>query len=171
MPKQTWTEEMNAYLRDAWERRQLSANQCADEIYRDLKIVVTRNAVIGRVSRLGISARKIQNNRVPKPKHERRVAVQTKGGRISSVRANVTVAKPAALPILKAVVAPPAPPGDRPGVALMDLRERHCRWPMWSFATASAEKRFCGEPVIPGKSYCAHCHTLSMAPRALKEAA
>ncbi len=50
-------------------------------------------------------------------------------------------------------------------ISFFDLQARHCRWPLWAGDVAFSEKLFCGNAVEEGKSYCAHCNELSVAPR------
>lgn len=132
----SWNDERVDLLSRLWLEGR-SASQIATELGQG----VTRNAVIGKVHRLGLSGRaKIAAPAVVTPERARPKAVQ----------------KPqqerAALPIaLAPVVAPPAPVAqdskdvvipfsDR--VTIMELRETMCRWPLGD--PASSEFRYCG---------------------------
>lgn len=44
-----------------------------------------------------------------------------------------------------------------PGVDIIDLSHRTCRWPLWT--DAEPARRYCGDPVVDGWSYC-HPHRL-----------
>lgn len=68
------------------------------------------------------------------------------------------VAAPA--PAAAAVPAPTSEAESR-GISLLDLRDNHCRWPLWGNGGAQSEKRYCGKPARKGQSYCAHCYGLS----------
>lgn len=162
--RQEWTDAANTYLREAWEKRGLSASQCADALGRDLDFFVTRNAVIGRVARLGLSARKMQNLRVPKPKAPRvsRVVAEARAARPRS-RSHIKAIKPEPPP------PPPRLPDDRKGVPFLDMRPGQCRWPLWRDSTPFEAKEICGEPAMPGKSYCPACSSVSIAPKVSRE--
>lgn len=152
-----WPEPMIAEARRLWEVEGYSASQVAHALDRDHRFTTTRSAICGLAHRRGWVARKVQLNRVVKPK-KRRVA-------------RVIVEKPAPAPIV--VVAPPPPPPppksapdtqSRSGVGFFDIRDGMCRWPLWDVRTPFAEKRFCGE-LAPGPGpYCDHCRTLSFEP-------
>ncbi|MFC5391648.1 GcrA family cell cycle regulator [Bosea vestrisii] len=51
----------------------------------------------------------------------------------------------------------PKPAGPN-AVSLQDLRERHCRMPLW--ADSARTGLFCGEATAPGQTYCAACRPL-----------
>lgn len=97
-----WTEERTELLRRLWLEGQ-SASQIAERLGG-----VTRNAVIGKAHRLGLSGRGAPVRREP----------------------------------------PKAPPPRLGG--------RSCLWPVGD--PRQPDFHFCGEPVEPGKPYCAsHC--------------
>lgn len=54
-------------------------------------------------------------------------------------------------------------------VSFADLATHHCRWPLWSNDAAPSVKRYCGNPVQPGQSYCSHCCSLSYSPAYTRE--
>lgn len=51
----------------------------------------------------------------------------------------------------------PKPAGPN-AVSLQDLREQHCRMPLW--ADSARTGLFCGEATAPGQTYCAACRPL-----------
>jgi GcrA cell cycle regulator len=92
----SWTEERIALLKGLWDKG-LSASQIAGELGEG----VTRNAVIGKAHRMGLSSR-------PSP-------VKGEAGT-------------AAAPQVKRAPAPPKK--EQVKVTLLDLTERMCKWPI-----------------------------------------
>ncbi|MFD2227168.1 GcrA family cell cycle regulator, partial [Microvirga arabica] len=149
----TWTDERVELLKKLWTDG-LSASQIAAELGN-----VTRNAVIGKVHRLGLSGRA----KDAKPAASAAAARPRKATRAPSA--------PAPLPpqphINNVVVAPIAlqPVTQEPSVyveddlavpvservTIMDLRESMCRWPMGD--PTKPEFRFCGARSITGLPY------------------
>ncbi|WP_112663819.1 GcrA family cell cycle regulator [Microvirga flavescens] len=153
----TWTDERVEQLKKLWSDG-LSASQIAAELGN-----VTRNAVIGKVHRLGLSGR----TKTAKPATNGATARPRKTTRAPSaptpiaapVRSNVVIA-----PIATVVSASPEielpvmdddvglPTSER--VTIMELRESMCRWPMGD--PTKPEFRFCGARSNPGVPYCTH---------------
>jgi GcrA cell cycle regulator len=156
----SWTDERVELLRKLWNEG-LSASQVAAEIGAG----ITRNAVIGKIHRLGLSQRaKTPIAARPRAAKPPRLQQQQTGGvtvRASTVNApsvvmgNVALAlTPCALPQADArpqeeVVIPLT---ER--VTIMELRESMCRWPIGD--PTSPEFRFCGArtPGGAGGPYC-----------------
>ena len=120
----SWTPERCNILR-AMYAEGLSGGQIA------MELKITRNAVIGKVNRLGLTRDFHASPKAhPKPKHRPQKRVQWK----PSVRL------PAPEPIIEADAT-----GDLPligaGVALLDLRSGQCRWPY-----GDGPFVFCGRP-------------------------
>lgn len=59
------------------------------------------------------------------------------------------------------VAAPPVAPHKPARVHLLSAKDGQCRWPLWGNSAPLSEKFFCGNVVVPGRSYCAHCCRLS----------
>ena len=92
IPK-TWTEERISLLKKLWEEG-ASANRIAEQIG------TSRNAVIGKVHRLGLSKRESPIKRNPQsPSYSRKRKSQE------------------------------LPPSPSKGITILDLTERMCRWP------------------------------------------
>jgi GcrA cell cycle regulator len=140
-----WTSERIEKLRELWADG-LSASQCAAELGGG----ITRNAVIDKISRLGIQdrakRRKGNNERIPKgPAIMRKPA--------APVAAPSPAPRPAPIEQAFAQAFPPPPPGA--GVTLMELRLSSCRFPIGDPRDESF--RYCGAPresMEDGKSYC-----------------
>lgn len=151
----SWTDERVEMLRKLWNEG-LSASQVAAEIGAG----ITRNAVIGKIHRLGLSQRAktpvATRPRVAKPpRPQQQAPVRTAGGGAPCVVGNVALAlSPRVLPT----------PQERPQeevviplterVTIMELREAMCRWPIGD--PTSPEFRFCGarSPGGGGSPYC-----------------
>ncbi|WP_201861461.1 GcrA family cell cycle regulator [Microvirga soli] len=152
----TWTDERVELLKKLWTDG-LSASQIAAELGN-----VTRNAVIGKVHRLGLSGRA----KDAKPAASAAAARPRKATRAPSAPAplppqthtnNVVIAPIALQPITQepSVYVEDdlaVPVSER--VTIMDLRESMCRWPMGD--PTKPEFRFCGARSITGLPYCTH---------------
>jgi GcrA cell cycle regulator len=163
----SWTDERVEALRAMWSEGK-SASQIAKELGG-----VTRNAVIGKVHRLGLS------NRVGGLEREDEAAIDPVVERPEPERApEAATPQPAARPGGKeAVPVRPKPAGQatppQPApseisaealanlaevakkarrLSLMQLSERTCKWPVGDPATD--DFWFCGLPTVPGKPYC-----------------
>ena len=125
-----WTDERVATLKKLW-LDGLSASQIAKQLGG-----VTRNAVIGKVHRLGLAGRATAP-RVERP----RPAPQP---RLHTPRVSVMRAEP--------VVEEPLEPMPENAVTVVDLSATVCRWPLGDPATP--EFRFCGRKAKAGAPYC-----------------
>lgn len=126
--RQTWTTERVAQLKSGVNAG-LSCAQIANEIG------VSRNAVIGKINRLGLS--RGRNPTAPRP------------------RDGVLIRRPKVLtqrPVLKALFAsaPIADVVSSEPCSLLNLTPRKCRWPI-----SGADFTFCGNTTVDGMSYCA----------------
>jgi GcrA cell cycle regulator len=128
----SWTDERVTALADLW-REGLSAAEIARRLGG-----VTRNAVIGKVHRLGLSGRAPPS----RPSTPRRAPART-GRRAVSVPLRRLVPPPTPL----------APPPSLPGTATVVSVCRHaCRWPIGD--PLASDFMLCGRPVARG-AYCA----------------
>jgi GcrA cell cycle regulator len=149
----TWTDERVELLKKLWSDG-LSASQIAAEIGG-----VTRNAVIGKVHRLGLSGR---GKAAPAPAQRARKATRAPSAPTPiaepAARSNVVVVPvPAQLeiepePMMEVSDDVVVPISER--VTIMDLRESMCRWPMGD--PTKPDFRFCGARSVTGLPYCGH---------------
>ncbi|RYE32612.1 MAG: GcrA cell cycle regulator [Hyphomicrobiales bacterium] len=164
-----WTEERVELLKKLWSDG-LSASQIAAELGS-----VTRNAVIGKVHRLGLSGRAKSaaqpaspRSNAPRkatparaPSHPMANPAPTRGAHALapdlSPEAEIEVAT-TPLPSEDVVI----PFSER--VTIMDLREYMCRWPMGDPTTP--EFRFCGARSQSGLPYCSHHARIAYQPAA-----
>ncbi len=170
----SWNDERVELLKKMWGEGQ-SASQIAKELGG-----VTRNAVIGKVHRLGLSNRSGSGGNADKSDAKAKPAAKAAKPKPAP--------KPAAKPELKTESASPPPqpvsrikaiiPAGQPlppqpstneidpealakvnevekkakKLSLMELTERTCKWPVGDPATP--DFWFCGLPVQAGKPYC-----------------
>ncbi len=135
----SWTDERVELLRKLW-LEGLSASQIA----RELANGISRNAVIGKVHRLGMSGRvKASAPASARPRvktarpaaHQRLAAPMMRGNTALAIRSQPVEAL---LPAQEEDVVIPM----SEMVTIMDLKESMCRWPMGD--PTSGEFRFCG---------------------------
>ncbi len=134
-PNPGWTDVRVETLTTLW-RSGLSASQIARTLG-----AVTRNAVIGKLHRLGMTGR-------AKPSAPRRPhTARAPAGR---PRGQIRLAAPRPL-----TTTPRAPAHDGPGLVpeLASLAAHACRWPIGD--PKAADFSFCGRPVMGSRPYCA----------------
>ena len=149
-----WNDERVELLKKLWADG-LSASQIAAELGG-----ITRNAVIGKVHRLGLSGRvkapsmSQPRPRAPKPMHaQSRPAMKSHNGPMTrGANALAYAPRVETLPARRPVEEVVIPMSER--VTIMELRESMCRWPLGDPTTP--EFRFCGARSITGLPYCTH---------------
>ena len=126
----------------------------ASQIARELGGGVTRNAVVGKVHRLGLSGRAV-------PASPRAIALRFR--RPNAVQAPKT---PRPAPAPKVQAAPAACASEEPGLiaSVLDLHAHCCKWPIGDPKSASFS--FCGRHA--DGPYCADHERVSVQPRRLK---
>ncbi len=152
----TWTDERVELLKKLWGDG-LSASQIATEIGGG----ITRNAVIGKVHRLGLSGRGKAKAAPPQRPRGKAAAAPSAPAPLPPSRPAAMVAPaPPALEIEAGREPAPLAVPDEVGIPLservtiMDLRESMCRWPMGD--PTKPEFRFCGARAVTGLPYCSH---------------
>ena len=128
-----WTEERVALLTEFWTSG-LWARQIAERLGS-----VTRNAVIGKANRLGLS----QPTKSSVTRRKKREEQEQK----------------------QATVVVDPPPGE--GVSILTLTNMSCRWPIGH--PGEEDFRFCGARTIAGQPYCAGHAKLAYQPATAKE--
>lgn len=165
----SWTDERVELLRKLW-LEGLSASQIAAELANG----ITRNAVIGKVHRLGLSgrAKSVQSPGAPRaraatpratPQQTRSTPVRTMTAAPMMTRSATALAlqpeayaAPVERPVAEVVI-----PLSEP-VTIMELREAMCRWPLGDPATP--EFRYCGGRSDVGAPYCSHHSRIAYQP-------
>lgn len=166
----SWSEDRVETLKKMWGEGQ-SASQIAKELGG-----VTRNAVIGKVHRLGLSNRNTGSDKTgakAKP-----AATKSAKPKVAPKAAAKPAARPNTVPVpvvsrMKPIIhagqpLPPQPSANEidpealakvtevekkaKKITLMELTERTCKWPIGDPATP--EFWFCGLPAQSGKPYC-----------------
>ncbi len=154
----SWTDERVELLRKLW-LDGLSASRIAAELAEG----VTRNAVIGKVHRLGLSGREkapapvnpLARARPKAPQSSARVPVSPQHQTAMPMRGNTALAiqaRPMAIPQVQRSSGDVVIPMTE-HVTIMDLRDTMCRWPMGD--PTSSEFRYCGGKSTAGEGpYC-----------------
>lgn len=162
---QTWTEDRIEKLTQLWAEG-LSASQIAAELGG-----VSRNAVIGKVHRLGLASRKTTRTAVGRRSvwsdSDKTVARPIAARAVAPImRSNAAVArKVKELPAIAQPAAEIIP--IFPRVTLMELGPSTCRWPIGD--PMSADFRFCGAKTENGATYCGYHACLAYQPRGTQD--
>ncbi|WP_299137950.1 GcrA family cell cycle regulator [uncultured Tateyamaria sp.] len=171
----SWTDERVELLKKMWGEGQ-SASQIAKELGG-----VTRNAVIGKVHRLGLSNRAgsgasasaAKADPKPKPAPKAKAEPKPQPKTEPAIKPAPAPETKSTLPARKQIIPagqplPPQPSANEISpealakvneiekkakkISLMELTERTCKWPVGDPATDNFW--FCGLPVQQGKPYC-----------------
>ncbi|WP_371396828.1 GcrA family cell cycle regulator [Fretibacter rubidus] len=143
-----WTDDRVEVLTKLWAEG-LSASQIAKQLGG-----VTRNAVIGKVHRLGLSGRAKPSRpatiRTTKPSAPRtRTTARTTTVTTPSAPARTARQAPAKPPT-PPVEAKPLPSGEY--ATIMTIRDHMCKWPIGD--PSKSDFRFCGRKTDPSTPYC-----------------
>jgi len=135
--QRTWTTERIALLKN-----RIDAGLSCEQIARE--IGVTRNAVIGKANRLGLSRFKRATAGQPERTGTAKIArprIVTQHRNLQALRAKPQLAFAAA-------------PGDSANrCSLFELQQWHCRWPISD--PGAEDFGFCGNKQVDGLPYCA----------------
>ena len=159
----SWTDERVELLGKLW-----MEGRSASQIAGELGLGVTRNAVIGKVHRLGLAGRpKSANPTVGAQRGKPKIAARSAEAESAGKVEYDTVLMP--LPDAAVAVVPLRPPVSEvvipltERVTIMDLRDTSCRWPMGD--PMMTEFRFCGARTGGnGVPYCAAHSRLAFQP-------
>lgn len=146
-----WSDDRVEALKRLWNSG-LSASQIACELGN-----VTRNAVIGKVSRLGLSGRASKPLSTPKPRkvRDRMVRVARPLRPSASALAHVLEVEAEALPSGYVI-----PLHQRK--SLIELTDENCHFPVGD--VGDPDFHFCGGNAVEGAPYCARHARLSYRP-------
>lgn len=158
----SWTDERIDLLRKLW-----FEGSSASKIAAQLANGITRNAVIGKVHRLGLSGRVKPAAPVqPRPRNKpsqssnRTALSRSERAKVHGNTALAYVPHPCQAPQPHPVEEVVVPICE--SVTITELREAMCRWPLGD--PASAEFRYCGARARPGGSYCPYHARLAYQP-------
>ncbi|MFV0281504.1 MAG: GcrA family cell cycle regulator [Rhodoblastus sp.] len=168
----SWTDERVELLRKLW-LEGLSASQIASELSNG----ITRNAVIGKVHRLGLSGRaKAPGQTAPRPRAAKPIRTPSSSAprtHVPIMRGNLAYALTS-----RVVEAPPRPRAQleevvipmSERVTIMELRESTCRWPLGD--PSSPDFRYCGadSPIGEGP-YCTYHARIAYQPAQVRRRA
>jgi GcrA cell cycle regulator len=156
----SWTDERINLLKRMWKE-----GKSAADIAKTLGKGVTRNAVIGKAHRMGLSGRP---SPIKKPASVKKESAAPKKEIASTSRPAAASGKKAALTPAPSAKLKSNPALDREaeelkkieksapqiggGVALVDLTERMCKWPIGD--PKEADFSFCGLGIRQGTPYC-----------------
>jgi GcrA cell cycle regulator len=150
-----WTDDRVELLKKLWNDG-LSASQIAGELGS-----VTRNAVIGKVHRLGLSGRaKTPSSSAPRPRKAVRSAPSAPPRPSMPASRGNTALKPRPAPeMMPDLHVEPLPEFDNvvpmgERCTIMELKESSCRWPIGD--PGKDEFRYCGARSSTGMPYCAY---------------
>ena len=162
-----WTDERVELLRKLWADG-LSASQIAAQLGG-----VSRNAVIGKVHRLKLSAR---GRATAAPVRQKKAASTSTGAKVASRAATVSRPMPASIgatalqtmfeaePVARQVLRPVenvvVPISRR--LSLIQLNERTCKWPNGDPLTE--DFNFCGNDSLESGPYCAYHARIAFQP-------
>lgn len=132
----SWTDERVVLLKKLWADG-LSGNQIAVELGG-----ITRNAVIGKVHRLGLTGRKTSTSSTGRPR------IHRAAGSMRRVPPQAMVAAEPEPEVIEAEI----PISQR--LTLMNLTTETCHWPIGD--PGSPDFFFCGGRALKKHPYCAH---------------
>ncbi len=161
----SWTEERVTLLKKLWAEGH-SASQIAKQLGG-----VSRNAVIGKVHRLGLSGRTTPSRPVKRPPRlaRPRPRLMADGTVTLPAAAATTGETPPAVfrPLPEPVSLPPLALEDGAAATILTLRESMCKWPIGD--PADPKFAFCGRKADCGP-YCAEHAKVAFQPARKREA-
>ena len=164
MTTASWTEDRVGALKKLW-----LEGQSASQIAKTLGGGVTRNAVIGKVHRLGLSGRAAPSQPARttfRAATRPRPAAPAAPVQAPSAPRRIEAAAPR--PVMTAQPVAPAPAPELPGTAtVMTLGAHMCKWPIGD--PSSREFSFCGRRASEGV-YCVEHARVAYQPQVRKSA-
>ncbi len=152
----SWTDERVETLKKLWADG-LSASQIAAELGG-----ITRNAVIGKVHRLGLSGRaKSPSSAAPRPRKARAHSHMLRVSR-PAIRGNTALAYDYDVEPEPELLDNIIPIGQRR--TILELTEETCRWPIGD--PGSSDFFFCGGQTVTSLPYCSYHSRVAYQPAA-----
>lgn len=147
----SWTEDRVEKLKKLWAEGH-SASQIANELGG-----VSRNAVIGKVHRLGLSGRATPSRPVKRPPRLARPKPKPQ----TAMQSEKDGAEPKQAKVDASMALPPAPLEDGKAATVLTLRDSMCKWPIGD--PADPQFAFCGRKSVCGP-YCAEHAKIAFQP-------
>jgi len=153
----SWTDERVELL------RKLHADGLSNELIAEKMGGVTRNAVLGKINRLGLSGSKAHPHRPSVTKKAAEAGWRTKprkSAKAQQAKPRVVKARSAFAQLLAADADGYVPPAEELVIpvserkTLQDLDDGDCRWPIGD--PQNSEFHFCGKGKVTGLPYCQH---------------
>ncbi len=142
--REVWTEERVTRLKDDW-----AAGLSGTDIANRLGCGLSRNAVIGKIHRLGLSGRVLHFRRAKPRTGDNIWRKKNRRNRLRTIAEYMEAARLGDLGDNAARVVDVDVPVAERIQNLDDLEPHHCRWPY-----GDNPFTFCGRPKMLGKSYC-----------------
>lgn len=145
-----WSDERVELLKRLW-----AAGGSASQVAAELGGGISRNAVIGKVHRLGLAGR-VKPASPAGPRRKRQLYPRAMAAALTGAQAQDMAPPRARAP---SIVPAAAPVG---GIPFLERRADQCAYPLWEDHTPVGERMYCGAPVLEADqpvSWCA-CHAL-----------
>ena len=154
----SWTEERVEQLKKLWTEGH-SASQIANQLGG-----VTRNAVIGKVHRLGLSGRATPSRPVKRPPRLARPKPTPQRVEKPATTTPETAPAPTTLPAVAKTAEPlePAKLANGDFASVLNIRESMCKWPIGD--PMDKDFAFCGR-AASGGPYCAEHAKVAFQPK------
>jgi GcrA cell cycle regulator len=151
----SWTDDRVDRLKTLWSEG-LSASQIAADLGG-----VTRNAVIGKVHRLGLSGRAKPQPQAARPRKSRQPTHPMRPAAVTMVVGNTVLKVAPEIELAPRVEIEPEAPGAQ-RVSILTLTEQMCKWPIGD--PSRTDFHFCGRRSDSGVPYCSHHSRLAYQP-------
>lgn len=153
-----WTKDMEDFLSEAYSRTGLTSAQIRDGLNEKFKTKFSRNAVIGKINRLGLREKHEASHTARVKNHPGRPMGRPRAEHRAQVHAHKVGApqrqpnKEVGILLEELSHGPAAPPVG--GIPYTELNNGNCHWPLGSFE-ARPPYMYCGAPALTGCPYCA----------------
>ncbi len=154
-----WTPEQDMRLKTLWLANN-SATECAKLLTREWGEPLTRNAVIGRVTRIKGMPKRAKKQKPDKPQDIRFRKPYVRKAPTTTPQVAPLVSRPhASLPRPKPLLTAPKPTGL---ITVATLESHHCKWPIGD--PRNPAFHFCGSTRHGNKPYCEYHFKLGTEP-------
>lgn len=152
-----WTDEAHDLVRRLWTQGR-SASQIALALRQRLGLRKSRNAVIGKVMRLGLPPRHAARNGSRPPATHRAIAARIEAEK------QKRAPKPTQPPMEPATRGKQRPPSPEQGLMTFIEHRDYVHCAMFCEGEDGVHGRVCGRPCAEGATFCASCMRLAYTP-------